>query len=747
MHFPRLRALYTQILGRRSTGYARLAAVVLLFIVIVLRLADPLPLETLRLKTFDFYAQLFPRAQSAQPIAIVDLDEESLAQLGQWPWPRTVVSDLLLRLSEFGAVAVAFDIVFAEADRLSPGLYASSFPGIGIELKSALRELPSNDSVLADTMRKFPSVLGQSGYFRELVREETLPLRKIPIAFLGEDPSRFLIEFPDVVRNIAPLEAAAAGIGMFTLLPEQDGIVRRVPALMRYGDVLMPSLSVELLRVVMGGAPLVVRTDSAGINSLSIAKLRIPTDGNGRIWVHYAKHDPGIYISAKDVLEGSVPKKKLAGKLILIGTSATGLFDIKATPLDSAMPGVEVHAQLLQTMLTGDFLVRPNYALGAELFLTVVLSIIMIVLVPIIGAKVAFGLGAGLAVSTLLGSLYLYSQEGLLLSPSYPLLSSLVIYSVLVFHNYISEETERRYVRSAFGQYLSPDLVEQLAQDPQKLILGGQVREMTVFFSDVRGFTTISESYKADPAGLTRLMNRILTPITNDVLSHRGTIDKYIGDAVMAFWNAPLDDAVHAENACRAALSALESVEELNREREREAAVFSQEFLPLRIGIGINSGNCLVGNLGSDMRFDYSVMGDTVNVASRLEGLTKLYGVAVVIGDRTRALCATDLAFMEIDFIKVKGKTEPERIYALLGAESLAKEQSFNDLAKATEDFLAAFRDCKWDEAEALLAHARTLSGPHKLESFFDLYATRIVELRQSPPPPDWDGSIVSLEK
>ncbi len=747
MNFPRLRGLYTQILGRRSAGYARLAAVVLLFIVMVARLIDPLPLETLRLKTFDFYARMFPRAQSAQPIAIVDLDEESLARHGQWPWPRTLVSDLLLGLRDSGAVAVAFDIVFAEPDRLSPGLYASTFPRIDPGLRSALQELPSNDSILAETMRKFPTVLGQSGYYRELIRPDSTPLKSIPIAFLGDDPSRFLIEFPDVVRNIATLEAAAAGIGMFTLLPEQDGIVRRVPALMRYADVLMPSLSVELLRVVTGGAPLVVRTDSAGINSLSIAKLRIPTDGNGRIWVHYAKHDPSLYISAKDVLDRTVPKKKLAGKLILIGTSATGLFDIKATPLDSAMPGVEVHAQLLQTMLTGDFLVRPNYALGAELFLTAMLSIIMIVLVPIIGARMAFGLGAGLAITTFATSVYLYAQEGLLLSPSYPLLSSLMIYSVLVFHNYISEETERRYVRSAFGQYLSPDLVEQLAQDPQKLILGGQVREMTVFFSDVRGFTTISESYKADPAGLTRLMNRILTPITHDILSQRGTIDKYIGDAVMAFWNAPIDDAEHAENACRAALSALESVEKLNLEREQEAAVFSQPFLPLRIGIGINSGNCLVGNLGSDMRFDYSVMGDTVNVASRLEGLTKLYGVAVVIGARTRTLCAANLAFMEIDFIKVKGKTEPERIYALLGAESLAQDQRFQDLAEATEGFLVAFRNRQWDEAEALLTRAKSLSSPHELDSFFELYAGRISELRQSPPPEDWDGSIVSLEK
>jgi adenylate cyclase len=441
-----------------------------------------------------------------------------------------------------------------------------------------------------------------------------------------------------------------------------------------------------------------------------------------------------------------VPSRLLQGKLILIGTSATGLFDIKATPLDSAMPGVEVHAQLIQTILSGNFLERPNYALGAELALAAVVSLIMMLVVPIMGARPSFALGSGIAVLVIGGSLYLYANEGLLLSASYPLIVSLLIYFLLVFHNYFSEESQRRYVRAAFGQYISKELVEQLAEGHQKLELGGEIRDLTMLFSDVRGFTTISELYKADPQGLTRLMNRFLTPISNEIIQRRGTIDKYMGDAVMSFWNAPLDDPQHHRHACESALGILKAIDHLNEERRKEAEVFSQPFMPIRLGVGLNSGHCVVGNLGSDIHFNYSVMGDPVNVASRLEGLTKLYGVPLIIGERTyqgvvgQAGGQEDFALIEIDFIKVKGKNEPERIYALLGGKEVASSEAFRSCKQDVMAMLAAFRSRRWDDVAKKAKACRTQMGDLPLEGLLSLYEQRARELAANPPPDDWDG-------
>ena len=737
---------FSRLIGRRSANIARFLALLATILLILLRLWDPTPIETLRLKTFDLYANLFPREGPEQPVAIVDLDEESLAEHGQWPWPRTLVADMLIKLRQAGAVIVGFDIVFAESDRLSPASFADKLPQLDDRTRELLDGMKSNDLVLAEALKVMPSILGQSGYFRNVDREDDArPITPTPYAAVGGDPLPYLIRFPEIVRNIPILEAASAGTGMFTLLPEQDGIVRRVPALMRLNDIVLPTLTVEMLRVATGSAPLVIRSDEAGVAGIRLAGVNIPTDRNGRIWVHYTKHQPELYISAADVIAGRVQPNKLAGRLILIGTSATGLFDIKSTPLDAAMPGVEVHAQLIQTILSNDFLHRPNYALGAELAMAALISLIMMIVVPIMGARQAFFLGSGIAIFVVAGSLYLYVEDGLLLSASYPLIASLLVYFLLVFHNYFSEESQRRYVRAAFGQYISKELVEQLAEGHEKLALGGEIKEMTMLFSDVRGFTGVSEIYKADPQGLTRLMNRFLTPITHEIVDRRGTIDKYMGDAVMAFWNAPVDDTRHALNACESALAILAAIDALNEERRKEAAVFNQPFMPLLMGVGVNTGYCLVGNLGSDMHFNYSVLGDPVNVASRLEGLTKLYGIPVAVGESTY-LSAKDesgrdvLAFVEIDLIRVKGKQEPERVFALLGDAEVAKTPEFQELKEAVDSLLAAFRQQRWDEVLRRTEACRKRLHGFPLEGLLALYEERTRELAAEPPGEDWDG-------
>ncbi len=368
---------------------------------------------------------------------------------------------------------------------------------------------------------------------------------------------------------------------------------------------------------------------------MAVPGLEIPTDRNGQFWIHFTKHDPARYVSAKDVLDGNLPPDRLRGRLVLIGTSATGLLDLKTTPVEAAMPGVEVHAQILESVLSKSVLVHPNYAIGAELLVAVLFGLAIIVAAPMLSASVVVLLGAVLIAGLVGFSLYLFVAHNLLIDFTYPLISSWLIYLVLTFVNYFREQKQRQQIRSAFGYYLSPHMVEQLAKSPEKLVLGGEERRMTILFSDVRGFTTISEHYKDDPQGLTRLMNRFLTPLTNAIIERKGTIDKYIGDAIMAFWNAPVDDDEQEANACDAALEMQARAAALNVELKREAEANGGNYMPLRIGIGLNTGPCVVGNMGSDFRFNYSVLGDTVNFASRLEARTKDYRLPLVIGSRT----------------------------------------------------------------------------------------------------------------
>jgi adenylate cyclase len=351
--------------------------------------------------------------------------------------------------------------------------------------------------------------------------------------------------------------------------------------------------------------------------------------------------------------------------------------------------------------------------------------------------------GVGIVTVTVGTSWYFYQQDRLLFDFTYPLLSSALVYLTLVFSNYMSEQAQRRRIRSAFGQYLSPALVEQLAQSPDKLVLGGEEREMSILFSDVRGFTTISELYKDDPQGLTSLMNSFLTPLTNAIIDHKGTIDKYMGDAVMAFWNAPLHDALHEYNACEAALEMLHRVDTLNQQREQQASEAGQRFIPIKVGVGINTGKCVVGNMGSDLRFNYSVLGDPVNLASRLEGQSKNYGVPIIIGSKTASGLRDKFAVLELDCITVKGKTEPESVFTVLGRADVAGSERFGRLQSRVCELLARFRQQDFTGAATSIARCREVDDGFGLGALFDLYATRIHMFEQNPPPPDWNGVFV----
>ncbi len=702
-------------LRRAGANLERTIALVCLAALLALRIWDPAPVEFLRLKTIDFYQVLKPREAAVGAVAIVDIDEESLAEIGQWPWPRTVIARLVRQFARYGVAAAGLDIVFPEPDRMSPGTIADAVEKIDPAAATVLRGLPSNDAVLAEALRGARVVLGQAGYARPGVGR-AVELRKTSIATIGGDPRPFLAHFPSLVRNLPELERAASGLGVITQNPERDGIVRRVPGAITVGGQVYPTLALEILRVATGQKTFAVRTERQGVKNIVVQRISIPTDRQGRLWVYFAPYDPARYISAKDVLAGTVAKERLAGKLVLVGTSAVGLLDMKATPLGTSVPGVEVHAQLLETILSKSHITRPNGAVGAEIIGSLVIGLLMIVFVPMMGALRSLAVGMATLAVVAGGAWYLYSEERLLLDVSFPLLAGIVVYGVVTYLNYVREEAAKRQVRDAFSHYISPALVEQLAAHPDQLALGGEMKEVTLLFGDIRGFTTISEQF--DAQGLTGLINRFLTPMTEIILGTRGTIDKYIGDCIMAFWNAPLDDPEHARNACSAALEMIRQLESLNQRWRREAEAEGRPHVPIHIGVGVNTGVCCVGNMGSDQRFDYSVLGDDVNLASRLEGQTKIYGVDIIIGENTRAQ-VPDYAVLEADVVKVKGKTRATRIYALIGDEAAAAAPEFKALAARHGEMLAAIRQRRFGEAPAIIEDCRRLAHG-RLDRFYE---------------------------
>ena len=726
--------------SRRSVG------LLLLAILLLIRVWDPRPLEELRLRSFDFFQTTSPRDSAVRPVVIVDIDENSLSAFGQWPWPRTILADLLTRLYEWQAAAIAFDVIFPEPDRSSLNEAVKHFRDLDDDTRGRLLHLPSNDEVFAQAIGRGNVVLGQAGINAFHPRSLEKP-PETAFATVGPDPTPYLIAFPYILRNLPKLEQAAVGHGLISIRTERDGMVRRVPIVMQAEDKIVPALTLDLLRVATGSSTIMIRTDESGIQSVAVPGLELPTDRNGRIWVYFGPHDKARFVSAKDVVEGNVAPERFAGKLVLVGTSAIGLLDVKTTPVLSAMPGVEVHAQLLEAALTNSLLVAPSYAIVVEMIGALIGGGVLALLAPAASVLMLFASAALAAGAFVAASWILFSRYQMLFDATFPLIATLSVYMSMVLMGYFREQLDRRRIRSAFAQYLSPTLVEQLANSPQRLVLGGEERVITVLFSDVRGFTTIAETYKDNPHGLTTLMNRFLTPLTNAIMARNGTIDKYMGDAVMAFWNAPLDDPAHESDACHAALDMLERVDALNQEREREASTSGTRFVPIKIGIGINTGRCTVGNMGSDLRFQYTVMGDSVNLASRLEGQTKAYGLPILIGSRTAAAVAEQFALLEIDSIRVKGKTEAEVIYAIVGRADVAASPEFRSLQDHWAMLRVCYRKQDWTGALKMIDLCHCECERLGLVGLIDAYADRMRRLEQRSPTPEWDGVFTAETK
>ena len=719
---------------------------------LALRIWDPSPVARLRSLVFDTYQQINPRKFDPNlPLRIVDIDEESLKRVGQWPWPRTVLAELVQKLSGNGAAAVGFDIVFPEPDRMSPANALRFWPQSDAlaGLRAEVEKLPSNDQVLAEAIAQSAVVLG----FIAAPQGGSIPQAKAGFAHAGDDPRLFAPSYAGAAASLPELQDKAAGAGSLNWLPEHDQIIRRLPMVVQIGDTLYPSFAADMLRLAQGASTYMVKSSGAsseqafgentGIVKVRIGDYEVPTEADGQMWIRFSKQAKGRYLPAWKILNGDIGKDEIEGRLAIIGTSAAGLLDLRATPLEASVPGVELHAQAIEQILQGSFLQRPDFATPAELLYILVLGLLIAVLIYRLGAAGSAVLG-GIAVATVIGvSWYAFDAFGWLVDPIYPAIALTAVYLAGTLFVFLRTERERNRVRHAFGHYMAPALVERLANDPSRLKLGGEQRDMTLLFSDVRGFTAISEGLDAEE--LTHFLNSLFTPLSKIILDEQGTIDKFMGDAVMAFWNAPLDDSEHATHACSAALRIMQEMPALNEHWRKEAEAKGRSFNPVKIGIGLNTGICCVGNLGSETRFDYSVIGDNVNVASRLEGQSKTYDVSAIVGESTTAR-APDFAFLELDLLKVKGKTEATRIFALLGDGAFKQSRTFNDFSVRHGEFLQRYRAKDWDAAEALRRECDRINsaGLHRL---YALYRERIAFFRQNPPPPDWDGTAEALGK
>ncbi|MDB5720606.1 MAG: adenylate cyclase [Alphaproteobacteria bacterium] len=737
---------------RRSTIVV--AGLIPILIIAFIKLAMPLVFEQTSGLVFDSYQRLSPRPYRDAGVRVVDIDEESIRQLGQWPWPRTDLAALTRAVAEAGAASIAFDIVFSEADRTSPRLLAerASRQGATEAQLATLNSLPDPDSRFADALQASPSVLG---FFLTHDPPGGVVEPKAGFAVSGSDPGASLTSYSGAIQPLAPFRKSAKGLGFISLRPDADGIVRRAPLLAKANGVLVPSLSAEALRVAQGAGGMIVRSSDASgeVNAgapeavgLKIGEAEVPLTDRGELWMHYTPPAAERIVPAWKVLKGRLStaemKRLFDGRIVLIGAGAIGLRDLVATPVQDRELGVVVHAQAIEQMVLQDFLYRPDWAAGLEMTLLLGLGLLLALLLPARGAFAGALLAGGLVASMAGGSWYAFRARNLLVDPSAPILGLVACYLVVTLLTFLREERQRRYIHGAFDRYLSPELVKRISADPSRLELGGEVREMTVLFCDIRGFSRISE--RMAPQEIIRFLIAFLTPMTDILLARRATIDKYIGDAILAFWNAPLDDPDQHENAARAALEMVDRLKRLNSAMPAEQG--SSWPGKVEIGIGLNAGPCCVGNMGSARRLSYSLIGDTVNLASRIEGLTKAYGVQILMGEEPTSRLS-GLATIEVDRVRVVGRDTPAIIHALLGDEQVAATPAFAAFAGLHASLLDAYRGRRWDEAEQLLGQNEEAAAGFGLSYLYARYRKSIGACRENPPGEDWDGVTIAESK
>lgn len=679
-------------------------------------------------------------------IVILDIDEKSLAvpELGRWPWGRDRVAALVQKLfDKYGVVIIGFDVVFAEPDassglkvleRLAKREFAA-VPQFSQTLNQ-LRPQLDNDGSFARVMKGRPVVLGYYFNSDEDARESgALPEPVLPAgAFAGRDIG--FTSWRGYGGNLPEFQAAAASSGHFNPFVDFDGVSRRVPLIAEFKGKYYEALSLAMVRVLLNNPKIepgyasdkFVGKGYSGLEWLDVGPLNIPVDETVSAFVPYrGKRGSFPYVSLADVYFDKVPLEKLKGKIALIGTSAPGLLDLRSTPVSSTYPGVEIHANMIAGMLDRTLKEKPSYMLGAEVALILLGGVALALIVPFLSPLRAVLLSL-LAIVLYSGiNVGIWSGAGMILPLATALLMTVALFTINMAYGYFIESRSKRQFTELFGQYVPPELVDKMAQDPEKYSMEGKKENLTVLFSDVRGFTTISESL--EPAELAQFINEYLTSMSLVIRNNRGTLDKYIGDAIMAFWGAPVADVEHARQGVLAALLMQEELKNLQRQ-------FKERGWPdIKIGIGVNSGDMTVGDMGSKVRKAYTVMGDAVNLGSRLEGITKQYGVGILVGQETRKLVA-DVLFREIDKVRVKGKDEPITIYEPIGIEGQVEKDRLEEV-KLWHAALKLYRAQQWDQAEIQMLNLQRMNPDCHL---YEIYVGKIVDHRAHPPGDDWDG-------
>jgi adenylate cyclase len=673
----------------------------------------PLVFDDLSNFVFDSWQRIEPRTfERDGPVRIVAIDEVSLAQLGQWPWPRTRLAEATRTLAELGAAAIAFDIIFNEPDRASAeSIIAALSPGALREgLSAQLVGSETNDQAFAKALTDIPAVLSASLLPASATRDLA---PKSGFAYAGDNPETFIVAFDGIAGPLPVLAAAAKGIGAINWLPDRDQVVRHVPLLVRFKAAVFPSLALESLRVAESATTIVVRASNAsgqtafgqqtGVNALKVGDREIQTGANADIRPYYTRTQSDRFISFARLLRNEVARDEVEGRIVLIGTTATGLSDVRATPLEATVAGVEIHAQIVEALIGNAILSRPDWVAPAETLLGLAAFVLVALLLPILPPLAAVALVTAAVLLCCAVSFISFDRAKILLDPTFPSLALLGVYFAGTLSLWRADRIARQRIRLAFGKFLAPAVVDRLAADPRGLVLGGETRQLTIMFSDLRNFSGLSEGLDAQE--LTQFMNAFLTPMTDAILDHEGTIDKYVGDAIVAFWNAPLDVPDHAAKAVGAALRMRRELAAFNAAREQAAGELGETFTPAMIGIGLNAGPCSVGNMGSQRRFDYSVLGDTVNLAARLERVSKVYHVDIVAAESVVER-APQFAWLELDWVRVKGRREVTTIFGLAGDADYARSERFAEWRRANEAMLAAYRAGDMTRAHS---HARTL--------------------------------------
>lgn len=655
---------------------------------LALLLADPLPFQTLRNGLFDQYQRWSPRVYKSAPVRIVDIDEESLKRFGQWPWPRTRLAELVDRLNASGVAAIGFDVVFAENDRTSPKAVVDLWSLNG-ELRNELEKLPDHDQVLAHSISQAPVVIAYTlergispkvGNQTDSGSTSNLPARPYRYINSGEPPNRWLHSFDRAIRSIPFLEEAAKGNGAMSFVPDNDGVVRRVPLVLKVADEPVSTLAAELLRVGQGAKNFTLKAAEerdTGLAEIRIGEIRVPTTANGEMWVHYSNAVPDRYIPAWKVLAGEVSGELLENHLVLVGTSAQGLMDLRFSPLGRLIPGVEAHAQALEQILSGRFLQRPPWATAAEA-IAMVIGVALVGLLALRTKSLAGALASALLLASVVGGGWLaFSEYGLLLNtvtPAFMLIVTFVAGSLI--HHFISER-EQRWIRAAFSRYVSPNRVSHLVDHPDAMELGGRRQECSFVFTDLTGFTSLMEGI--DPAAAVALLNAYLDEMIGIAFRHDGTLDRIVGDAVAIMFSAPVPQADHRARALACAM-------EMDDFASRYAAGLQARGIDFgNTRIGIHTGEVIVGNFGGSTMFDYRALGDPVNTASRLESVNKHLGTTICLSEATLGGCPESTVARPIGKLVLKGKTHPLKVYEPVSMSRAADYAPLEEYLQAYE--------------------------------------------------------------